>query len=101
MQRIAFLGLGVMGAGMTNRLLDAGFPLTVWNRNAARAEPLRARGAAVAATPREAAAAADVVIAMVADDNASREVWTGADGALEGVRGGAVAIESSTLSPNS
>jgi 3-hydroxyisobutyrate dehydrogenase len=99
MQRIAFLGLGVMGTGMVTRLLDAGFPVTVWNRNAARAEPVARKGAAIAASPREAAAAADVVIAMVADDNASRAVWTGADGALAGLRGGVVAIECSTLSP--
>jgi 3-hydroxyisobutyrate dehydrogenase len=70
MKKIGFLGLGVMGNGMTGRLLDAGFPLTVWNRNPARAEPLRARGATIARTPRHAAAGADVVIAMVAYDNA-------------------------------
>ena len=84
MKKIAFLGLGVMGTGMTTRLLDAGFPVTVWNRNAARAEPLREKGAAIASSPREAAAGADVVIAMVADDSASRAVWTGKDGALAG-----------------
>jgi 3-hydroxyisobutyrate dehydrogenase len=99
MKKIAFLGLGTMGAGMTGRLLDAGFPLTVWNRNPQRAEPLRQRGATVAATPREAAANADVVVAMVADDDASRAVWTGPDGALEGLSEGAVAIDCSTLSP--
>ena len=99
MKRIAFLGLGVMGTGMAGRLLDAGFPLTVWNRNAARTELLRSRGSAVARSAREAAAGADVVIAMVADDNASRAVWTGPDGALGGLDDGAVAIECSTLSP--
>ena len=99
MKHIAFLGLGVMGTGMTSRLLDAGFPLTVWNRSLSRAEPVRARGAAIAASPREAAAAADVVIGMLADDTASRAVWTGPDGALAGLREGAVAIECSTLSP--
>jgi 3-hydroxyisobutyrate dehydrogenase len=99
MKKIGFLGLGVMGTGMAARLLDAGFPVTVWNRNAGRAEPLRARGAALAASPRDAAAGADVVIAMVADDNASRAVWTGKDGAIGGLRDGAVAVECSTLSP--
>jgi 3-hydroxyisobutyrate dehydrogenase len=99
MQKIAFLGLGVMGTGMATRLLSAGFPVTVWNRNAARAEPLREKGAAIASSPREAAAGADVVIAMVADDSASRGVWTGQDGALAGLRDGGVAIECSTLSP--
>ena len=99
MNKIAFLGLGTMGIGMSGRLLDAGFPVTVWNRNASRAEPLRSRGATLAATPREAAAGADVVIAMLADDGASRSVWTGADGAVAGLGEGAVAIECSTLSP--
>jgi 3-hydroxyisobutyrate dehydrogenase len=99
MKKIAFLGLGTMGSGMTGRLLEAGFPLTVWNRNPSRVEPLRQRGATPAGTPREAAANADVVIAMLADDDASRSVWTGADGAIEGLREDAVAIECSTLSP--
>ena len=99
MKKIAFLGVGVMGSGMTMRLLDAGFPVTVWNRNAARAEPLRQKGAAIAPSPRQAAETADVVIAMVADDNASRAVWTGKEGALAGLREGVVAIECSTLSP--
>jgi len=97
---VAFLGLGVMGAGMAGRILDAGLPLAVWNRHRERAEPLVARGARVAATPRDAATGADIVIAMVADDHASRTVWTEADGALAaGMKRGTVAIESSTLSP--
>jgi 3-hydroxyisobutyrate dehydrogenase len=99
MKKIAFLGLGTMGAGMTERLLEAGFPLTVWNRSRSRTEPIRSRGATLAATPRQAAEGADVVIAMVADDAASRSVWTGADGAVDGLQEGAVAIECSTLSP--
>jgi 3-hydroxyisobutyrate dehydrogenase len=99
MKKIAFLGLGVMGTGMTARLLDAGFAVTAWNRNPARAEPTRKKGATIAASPRDAAAGADVVIAMLADDKASREVWTGKDGALDGLRQDAVALECSTLSP--
>jgi len=99
MKRIGFLGLGTMGSGMVARLLDAGFPVTVWNRNAARAEPVRAKGATLAASPRQAAVGADVVIAMVADDPASRAVWTGADGATAGLGENAVAIDCSTLSP--
>ena len=71
-----------MGSGMAGQLLDAGFPLTVFNRNQERARPIVARGATLAASPSEAAAGADVVIAMVADDAASREVWLGDRGAL-------------------
>ena len=50
-ERVGFIGLGIMGQGMAHNLLKAGFPLTVWNRTVARAEPLAAAGAAVAATP--------------------------------------------------
>jgi 3-hydroxyisobutyrate dehydrogenase len=95
--RVAFLGLGIMGGGMAGRLLGAGFPLTVYNRNAQKAEPLRAAGAQVAQSPRSAAADADVVISMVADDVASRALWLGDAGALAGVRRGAVLVECSTL----
>ena len=95
--RVALIGLGLMGSGMARRLLGAGFPLTVWNRNPERAKALAADGAHVAATPREAAARADVVLSMVADDAASRAVWLGDHGALAGATRGAVLVESSTL----
>ncbi len=98
MQSVAFLGLGTMGSGMARRLLSAGFPVTVYNRTAARAESLAAADAKVAASPREAASGADVVIAMLADDAASRAAWLGADGALTGAKTGAVLVDSSTLS---
>jgi 3-hydroxyisobutyrate dehydrogenase len=100
MQRVALLGLGVMGAGMASNWLAKGFALSVFNRTPARAEALAAKGARVAATPREAAGGADFIFAMVADDAASRSVWLGADGALEGAKRGAVAVESSTLTPD-
>ena len=99
MRRVALLGLGTMGAGMAANLLSKGFDLTVWNRTRAKAQALEEKGARVAATPREAAEGADVVIAMVADDAASREIWLGYDGALSGARAGAVVVESSTLTP--
>jgi 3-hydroxyisobutyrate dehydrogenase len=95
--RIAFLGLGIMGAGMAGRLLDAGFPLTVYNRNAERARPLAARGATVAASPRAAASGADIVFSMVADDAASRAMWDGERGALAGAKPGSVVVECSTV----
>jgi 3-hydroxyisobutyrate dehydrogenase len=88
-----------MGAGMAGRLLDAGFAVAVWNRSPDRTAPLVERGARLAATPRDAAANAGVVIAMVADDHASRSVWLGETGALAGAKSGAVIIESSTLTP--
>jgi 3-hydroxyisobutyrate dehydrogenase len=98
MKSIALMGLGNMGAGMARRLLKAGYPLTVYNRTRERAEALGAEGAAVAASPREAAEKAEIVICMVADDAASREAWMGASGAIAGARPGAVLVDSSTLS---
>ena len=94
---IAILGLGTMGGGMAGRLLSAGFPLSVYNRNAERAKPFTERGASVASSPREAAAHAEIIISMVSDDVASREIWLGTNGALAGAKPGAVLIESSTL----
>lgn len=100
MQRVALIGLGVMGAGMASNWLAKGFALSVFNRTPAKAEALARKGAKVAATPRQAAVGADFIFAMVADDAASRSVWLGADGALEGAKRGAVIVESSTLSPD-
>jgi 3-hydroxyisobutyrate dehydrogenase len=96
MKRIAFLGLGIMGAAMARRLLDGGFDLTVWNRSAGRAEGLGS-GARIATTPADAARGADAVVAMLADDDASRAVWLGEAGALPAMERGALAIDSSTL----
>ena len=97
--RIAILGLGTMGAGMAGNLLKAEFPLTVYNRTKAKAEALIARGARFASTPAEAAKGAAVIISMLADDAASREVWVGENGALDAVEEGVILIESSTVSP--
>jgi 3-hydroxyisobutyrate dehydrogenase len=96
--RVAVLGLGLMGAGMAGQLLDKGFEVSVYNRSRAKAEPLGERGARVAASPAEAAAGAALVVAMLADDDASRQVWLGQDGALSAMAPGSVAVESSTLS---
>jgi 3-hydroxyisobutyrate dehydrogenase len=98
MKTVAVLGLGTMGSRMALRLLGSGFEVTVYNRTSSRAEALKEAGAKVAATPREAAVGADVVIAMLADDAASRSAWLGENGALAGARPGAVLVESSTLS---
>jgi 3-hydroxyisobutyrate dehydrogenase len=98
MTNITFLGLGAMGSRMAANLLKAGHAVTVWNRSAAAAGALAAAGAAVAGSPKAAAAGADIVFAMVRDDAASQRVWLDpADGALAGMRKGAVAVECSTL----
>ncbi len=98
MRQVALLGLGVMGAGMARNLLEGRFPLTVWNRTLSKAKAVEALGATLAPSPRAAAEGAEVVIAMVGDDAASREVWLGEEGALAGVRKGAILVECSTLS---
>jgi 3-hydroxyisobutyrate dehydrogenase len=100
MQRVAILGLGIMGGGMAANWLAKGFEVSVWNRTAAKAQALAGKGAKVAATPREAATGADFIFAMVADDDASRSVWLGNDGALAGAKSGAIGVESSTLTPD-
>lgn len=96
---VAFVGLGAMGSRMARRLLDAGCTVVAWNRTRARAEELSDLGAAVGATPMEAAASADVVITMVADPTALEAVTEGPAGIAAGVRPGTTVIEMSTVGP--
>ncbi len=98
MTKVAFIGLGRMGHGMAGRYLDAGFAVAVWNRSKAKAEDLIARGARWASSPADAADGADAVVTMVADDEASRAVWLGKDGAAATMKAGSLAIECSTVS---
>jgi 3-hydroxyisobutyrate dehydrogenase len=98
MSRVAFIGLGRMGHGMAGRYLEAGFTVSVWNRSRAKAEDLIARGARWATSPEDAAIDADAVVTMVADDEASREVWLTKDGAAATMKAGTLAIECSTVS---
>jgi 3-hydroxyisobutyrate dehydrogenase len=97
-QQVAVLGIGIMGNGIARNLLKAGFPLAAYNRTRAKAEPLAELGAAVADSPHAAAAGADIVIAMVGDDHASRAIWLGENGALAVAPANAVLVECSTLS---
>ena len=97
--RVAFLGLGKMGVGMAGRLLAAGHSLAVYNRTAERAAPLAKLGARIAESPSAAAQKADVIIGMTADDESSRAMWLGDQGALSADNvPHALAIECSTLS---
>ena len=98
MTRVAFIGLGRMGHGMAGRYIEAGFAVSVWNRSKAKAEDLIARGARWATSPEDAAIDADAVVTMVADDNASREVWLTRNGAAATMKAGTLAIECSTVS---
>jgi len=105
--RVSFIGLGLMGRPMGHNLLNAGFPLVVWNRTASRADCLVAAGARLAASPKEAAAAADVLITIVSDPPALEEVLWGSGsnsdgksgGAFAALKEGAIYIDSSTVSP--
>jgi 3-hydroxyisobutyrate dehydrogenase-like beta-hydroxyacid dehydrogenase len=102
--KIGLIGLGLMGRPMGMNLLKAGHPLTVWNRTASRADELVAAGATLAKSPKEAAAAADVLLTMVSDPPALESVLWGADGkdsgALAALKSGSTYIDSSTVSPN-
>ncbi len=99
MASIAFLGTGNMGAGMAGCLIKAGHELKVYNRTQEKTGALVRKGAEIADTPKKAAEGADAVIAMVGDDEASKAVWLGGDGALAAETGkNALAIECSTLS---
>jgi 3-hydroxyisobutyrate dehydrogenase len=95
--KIALLGLGLMGSGMAGRLLDAGYPLTIWNRTPGKTQALADRGAKVAQSPRQAVAGATVVISMLADVPVCRDVWLGRGEAILGTAPGTVLVESSTV----
>ncbi len=99
MKKIAFLGTGIMGAGMVHNLLKAGYDVTVYNRTIAKTQPLVDAGASGAMSPAEAVTGADIIIAIVGDDHSSREIWLGENGVLTGTpKQSAIAIESTTLS---
>jgi 3-hydroxyisobutyrate dehydrogenase-like beta-hydroxyacid dehydrogenase len=96
--RIAFLGLGIMGSRMAANLRRAGFELTVWNRTTEKAAAFAAEhGAAVADTPAQAAAAADIVVTMVVDGAQVEQVLLGPRGVVEGARPGLLCVDCSTI----
>ena len=99
MKRIGFVGLGLMGTGMSKNLLKAGYPVTVWNRTASKMEPLVEAGAKAAGSPREVAENSDVVIDIVTDSPDVEQVLLGPDGVIHGAREGMICIDMSTISP--
>ncbi len=100
MKRIGFIGMGAMGSRMAARLLDAGFQLTVYNRTHNKTKTLVERGAKLAESPRTLAENAEVVISMISDDVAVKEVMEGKNGAFSGASRGTVFIDSSTITPS-
>ena len=99
-ERLAFLGLGIMGSRMAANLARAGFELTVWNRTPEKAEPFCSEhGARFARTPAEAAAGAEIVITMVVDGPQVEHVLLGPDGAAAGAARGTLCVDCSTIGP--
>ena len=98
-ERVAFLGLGIMGAPMARNARKAGFAVTVTNRSIDRAKPLAEAGATVVKTPREVAAASDIVVTMVTNSPDVEAVTFGPDGIASGAHDGLLAIDMSTISP--
>lgn len=100
MGSVGFVGLGSMGSRMAGRLLAAGDDVHGFNRSRGKAENLIERGLIWHQTPRELAAASDVIISMVSDDAALHAVASGPDGLLDGLRPGKVYVDMSTVSPD-
>ena len=97
--RIGFIGLGIMGRPMARNLLKAGFPLTVWNRSRPGIDELAREGASPAASPEDVARQSDIVITMVTDSADVEQVALGPGGIIEGGRPGLVHVDMSTISP--
>ena len=98
-QRVAFIGLGIMGARMVKNVLGAGHAIRAYNRTTAKTEEVRRLGATVVASPREAAAGADAVITIVSDPPALAAVLEGPNGAFAGCRPQTLVIDMSTVDP--
>ena len=99
MAKLAFLGLGVMGAPMAGHLQKAGHEVTVYNRTEAKAQDwVKAHGGAMGKTPREAVKDADFVMACVGNDDDLRSVCLGEDGAFAGMTAGAIFVDHTTVS---
>ena len=99
MERVGFVGTGIMGAPMARNALKAGFPVTVTNRTLTRAEPLAKDGATVVKTPREVAERSDIVVTMVPNTPHVEAAVFGPDGVAAGAREGLLLIDMSTISP--
>jgi len=96
---VGFIGLGIMGRPMARNLAKAGFSLKVYNRTRSRAEEIEGPSIQVVESPAAAAADSDVIIVIVTDSEAVREVITGPDGVLSGIRPGSIVIDMSTIAP--
>jgi 3-hydroxyisobutyrate dehydrogenase-like beta-hydroxyacid dehydrogenase len=99
MTTVGFVGLGIMGRNIVDRLLKAGYPVNGYNRTRSKAEALVAAGMRLCDTPREVAAASDVTLSMVMDSAALAAVTQGPEGVIAGLGPGKLYVEMSTVSP--
>lgn len=99
MNTIGFIGLGTMGGPMATNLLKKGYAVTVYNRTPKKAAALERLGAKVAASPAEAARSADVIITMVSDDDAVKDVYYADEGIVSALKPGQACLDCSTISP--
>ncbi|TYP71814.1 NAD(P)-binding domain-containing protein [Paenibacillus methanolicus] len=100
MNKIGFIGLGVMGAPMAANLLRKGYVVTVYNRTPGKADELIALGAEFADTPAQAVGGSELVITMVSNDDSIRDVYYGKDGIIASLMPGTIVMDSSTISPS-
>jgi 3-hydroxyisobutyrate dehydrogenase-like beta-hydroxyacid dehydrogenase len=100
MANLGFIGLGVMGGNMVERLLSKGHSVVGYNRTRSKAQPLIDKGMKWARSPQEAATTADIVLAMVTNSTALDEIANGPDGLLSGMSAGKVFVDMSTVSPD-
>lgn len=98
-EAIGFVGLGIMGRGMTRNLLKAGYKVHVWNRTASRMDELAADGAIASASPADVAAKSDIIITCVSDTPDVEAVILGEDGIIQQAKAGSLVIDCSTISP--
>lgn len=99
MEKVGFVGPGIMGQPMALNLMQAGYPLWVYSRSGARAAPLVERGATACDSTLELARAVDIVITMVSDTSAVEEVLLGDGGVIEGMPEGGLVVDMSTIAP--
>jgi 3-hydroxyisobutyrate dehydrogenase len=97
---VGFIGIGIMGRPMAGHILEAGYPLTIFNRTRSKTADLASRGAAVAASPAEVAGRSEIVVTMVTDTPDLEQVVAGPGGVLEQVRPGSIVVDMSTVSPD-
>ena len=100
MANLGFIGLGVMGGELANRLISKGHTLTGYNRTKSKAEWLIKAGMKWANSPREVASAADIVFSMVTNSKALESIVEGPDGVLAGLRPRKIYVDISTVSPD-